>query len=299
MLKSIGASGNIGESIRVAWSRGVSALERLQSSDGSFPLERSTSADNWIREHPLFSTATVLLCVGSMLNARTRETALNYIVSQRRESGLWGFDARSELPADADDSACALACLLLWRPSALESTTARELLNPFLQADGRIVTWFTRDSNLFEGEAWDDVVVVANVLTALALEDAENARRSFLAWGSARRGVERQGLNAAPYYAVPGNVEYAWRRAARLMNATLTIRTPRSGTSCLSMAFAVLLGARHPILRLVALQAADGTWPREPWCLAPGAKFGSRAITTAFVIEALSGGAVHGLADPY
>jgi hypothetical protein len=102
--------------LEVSIARGIAALETLQHSDGSFPLERRSASGTWVDEHRLFATATVLWCVGDLLSPRSRDSALSYMLSHRLESGLSSFDCHSGLPADADDSASVLACLALWRP---------------------------------------------------------------------------------------------------------------------------------------------------------------------------------------
>jgi hypothetical protein len=276
------------DALHLASARGITALESLQNSDGSFPLERRVRFDVWLTENPLFSTVTVLLSAGNLLNRECRDAALSFVLSQRLASGLWRFDSLSSLPADADDSACALACLYSWHPTALERSSVRALLDAFSRDDGRIVTWLTASGDLVEGQAADDLVVVANVLSALALEDAEYARQRFLAWSSSQSSTRAKRDLRTPYYAVSGNVQYAWRRASRLMHVTTALPAPRTDGSCLSGAFAAVCGVRHQVPHLLALQNGDGTWPREPWCVSPGAVFGSSAVTTAFVIEALT-----------
>jgi hypothetical protein len=268
--------------------RGMDGLTSLQSPDGSFPLERSSVSGSWVEDHPIFATTNVLWSVGGLLDERHRHLALEYVLSQQKTSGLWTFDDQSDLPADADDTACALACLSLWHSEWLGSYSTRTLLAPFIREGGRIATWLTPRGDLIEGQDADDVVVVANVLSALAIEDANIARQLFVRWREGCWHRFDSGACATPYYCLEGNVLFAWRRAASLMGTLWPSFAPVCGTTCLSMAFAISLGAAHLVPLVLALQDADGTWPRESWCSSPGATFGSRAVTSAFVLEALN-----------
>src|SRR3954464_9069186 len=101
------------EVVRESRDRGLAFIHSQQASDGSFPLERC-SAEGWVSEHRLFSTSTVLLAIGAYLDEAARAAAVTFIKTQRAPAGYWHFDGLKQLPADADDCACAIACLALF-----------------------------------------------------------------------------------------------------------------------------------------------------------------------------------------
>jgi hypothetical protein len=279
--------------VRESVTAALDALLGWQQHDGGFPLLRWPHAGVSVQDDPLFSTAAILLAIGERLPDDHRCSALALLRRRQGEDGLWRFDDAARLPPDADDTAHALAALRRFadkaqRPSAAD--IAR--LAAFVQPDGRIATWLAQDEL---GRAiTDDVVVVANVLYAMALSQPATARRWLQRWLLHRRAVG-SGEDATPYYLHVETVWYAWGRAlaALGLDAMPALPTPVAPTSDPSplrcaLALSVGLAPQHQyVAELLHRQGADGGWPAEPWFRAPGATFGGQTVTTALALEGL------------
>ncbi|MFL5385034.1 MAG: hypothetical protein ACJ8GN_21140 [Longimicrobiaceae bacterium] len=261
----------------------VGFLEESQEADGGFPVAAllsqppATAADN------LFSTATVVALAGSALRAACVARAASYILGRRDGRGLWAWVPDGSLPPDADDTACCLAALAR-TGSRVDRGRGVQLLRSFWRPGGPFRTWLA-------GGAWDsperdDPVVNCNVLWAMRELGA-------LHTAAERAAVERM---VAPHR---GNTRYycseasvAWA-AARVGIPAPRLRPPRDADLAgrpLECALWSLAGGLPPAAaaRLLETQEADGGWPAEPWVHDHLGAWGSRAVTAAFAIAALS-----------
>jgi hypothetical protein len=271
-------------------------IESRQEPNGSFPLQRFATGE-WVPEHGLFSTVTVLLAVGDALDEAVRRAALDFVRDRRTPEGYWHFDGANRLPADADDCACALACLALFDDEQRWTPEIWKVLSAFVAGDGRIRTWLEpassdEDRGGRQGQIppqYDDLVVVANVIFAVGIGNSRQGADLLARWRRWRIRCGTWNNVSAPYYPRPGNVEYAWLRVARQVGCRIEPRPGRTPErSSVSLAFAALCGRPELAGLLANRQRDDGSWDREPWCAAPGAVFGSKVVSSAFAVEALS-----------
>jgi hypothetical protein len=268
------------------------ALLGWQQGDGGFPLLRWTPGGAGVEDDRLFATAAIVLAVGERLGGDPLRAALALLRRRQGEDGLWRFDAAGQLPPDADDTAHALAALWRFAPATERPHPADfARLAAFVRPDGRIVTWLA--SGQLGEAATDDAVVAANVLYARALSQPETARRWLTGWlrRSPTAGAGRAG---APYYLHVETVWYAWGRARAALGLNESAAGPAlraaPGGSPLRCALALSSGPAQRddlVWDLLRSQGADGGWPAEPWFRAPGAVFGSAALTTALALEGL------------
>jgi hypothetical protein len=268
--------------------RAIAFLADCQGNGGGFPAER-WDRTGIVPEDELFVTSCVLLAAGDLIPRTRRETALALLWRRRGPAGLWHFDSAGMLPADADDTALALAALFRFAPADAKPAVADfDCLRAFVHPDGRIATWLATDS-LADPET-DDVVVAANVIYAIALSNPAWAGRLLTQWLA--RQASRTAPAAAPYYLHPETIWYAWARALRTLGlpgpemppAEASLQSPLRAALALAGAASV-----HDDLTALLLdtQRRDGSWPAEPWFQAPGALFGSASLTTAIAVEAL------------
>jgi len=271
------------------------ALLSWQQPDGGFPLWRWSSAGVTVQDDRLFATAAILLAIGEQFPSDPCRSALALLRRRQGSDGLWRFDAAAQLPPDADDTAHALAALRRFaleteRPGAADFAR----LAAFVHPDGRIATWLAQ-GQLGQADT-DDVVVVANVLYAMALSRPATARRWLQNWLERSRAAA-SGDDGTPYYLHVETVWYAWRRALAALGLAGMPEWPApstdsmaSGRSPLRCALALSIGLppqQEHIEELLRSQRADGGWPAEPWFRAPGATFGAPAVTTALALEGL------------
>jgi hypothetical protein len=268
------------------------ALVGWQQDDGGFPLLRWTPGGPCVEDDRLFATAAIVLAVGERLRGDPLRAALALLRRRQGEDGLWRFDAAAQLPPDADDTAHALAALWRFAPATERPNPADfARLAAFVRPDGRIATWMA--SGQLGATATDDAVVVANVLYAMALSQPATARRWLTGW-LRRSRTGGAGMAGVPYYLHAETVWYAWGRARAALGLDEPADVPAllaaPGGSPLRCALALSSGSAPRddlVAELLRSQDTDGGWPAEPWFRAPGAVFGSAALTTALALEGL------------
>ena len=273
-------------SIADAIASGLEALAGMQAADGAFPLW--TGTNRWTRCGRLFATAYVMMGAGKLLPAGNITRAMGFIRGQRRNDGLWEYDAAIRIPPDADSTACSLAALASCG-EATDLAGGSALLRAFWRApDGPFRTWNAR--GMWSLPERDDPVVNCNVLFALHLlgspaTEAETA--------SVRRLIARA-VQGSRYYLSPATTAHAARRAGLDLQGLPPMLTAPPSRDDLLGVLRYLCAATRPDVSLLQVvidaQRSDGAWPIVPWVTAaetPRPFWGSPAVTTALAIEAL------------
>lgn len=275
-----------------AISAGRAALARMQEADGSFPFFLGERMSPWRSCGRLFSTAYVMLGAAGSLPPESIARAVDFIRKQRRPDGLWEYDpAGKTIPPDADSSACSLAALALHGEPADVVGGADLLRSYWRPGAGPFRTW--REPAERAAPERDDAVVNCNVAFALRLMGAPLTPDESAAVIPFLRAA-----HYTQYYCSPATIAHAARRAgldpAILSAAVIARPHARDLLGCAQW----LCGLRHPdqerIAALLAAQRADGAWPIWPWVTGEGSPkqyWGSPAVTTALVLEALTLGA--------
>jgi len=255
----------------------------------------------------VFETATVARLLQPWASrediAKTLRRCQDFLRSEREPSGLWRYFGRgSVIAADVDDTAC---CLLALPPDSSESgILARILFNR--EADGPVRTWFLDRGDDPPYRNGVDPAVNANLYMLLRQRGVDApAILGFLQ----EYLFQRQFLNGTTYYASPFYFLYAFSRVAdhlrpevvkRIASEVLDLLTSRREAGVLEIAQAcsalASCGAPSTVLRpllqrILAAQLSDGGWSPEPLAWAMNRAryyYGSRAVTTAFCLEALS-----------
>jgi hypothetical protein len=289
----------------------VAYLVSCQQDDGGFPVIRWENNGTSMPEDRLFGTACILLAVGTLLPNICLRSALRLLQNRRDVHGFWHFDAAGLLPADADDTACALASLLRFAPTAEKPTLSDVApLAAFVRPDGRIATWLATDTLAHFSPDTEDAVVIANVIYAIALYDPQRAYNILNKWINSSilrttldtdltRSMYATSLMpdvaqiATPYYMHIETAMYAWTRALKALNLQRPIFALASDVSSSPLRSALMLSATATLRQdlisfLLRSQHSSGYWVAEPWFRSPGASFGSAALTTAFAAEALN-----------
>jgi hypothetical protein len=221
---------------------------------------------------------------------RALSSALGFVLRCRRPDGLWEFDPAFGIPADVDDTACAVASLARFGDRSVAIHDAA-LLRSFWRSDGGpFQTW--RGSGVWSGRDRDDAVVNCNVLHALAALGAPGTPTET----DAVQRLIQQSTAGCRYYCSRTTIAYAARRAdLPLSTLPLALLARPSSANGVLPAAQWLSTVRHwdPDLidDLLTAQAQDGSWSTEPWFTGAGNPvpvWGSPAISTALCVEALS-----------
>lgn len=287
--------------------------------DGEVPVDVASrpNLEGAIRDGTTFGAALALpgLCrCGGRRAAALRRRVAGFLERARNPDGTWHFWTRRVYrPVDADTDATAVAAASLRlaraadpstdappRPAeALDEATERALLG--VRDDrGRFRTWVRR------ADAPNDVDLVVNANVLFWFGDHPDARAAADWVAFAARDAPRSG-----YYPEVAMVDHAIARALHAGATRLSpladrlvarahdrARDPRMGAVERALTTATLgyLGedARAAAGALIALQAPDGGWdagvvwtgPEAP--APPSVFWGSRALTTALALEALT-----------
>src|SRR5262249_18083246 len=268
--------------------RGSSALLSMQNPDGSFPLYQRTPDQPWRPCHPLFATTSVVLAAGSLMPAPALQRAADFIRGCRRSDRTGEFDPTYKIPADSDDTACALT-VLARHGGGLVGPADVALLRSFWRPDGGpFQTWHQADA-VWSRRDRDDAVVNCNILLALR---GLGAPATGAETSSVTR-LTRASEAGCRYYCSPTTIAYAARRGG-LPHASLPARITAKPTSGLlpTAQWLSLVGQwdEDAVAPVLAAQSPDGSWHAEAWFTAAGKPppgWGSAATSTALCVEAL------------
>jgi hypothetical protein len=278
-------------------------LSETQEPDGSFPLykiSKSTGNFDDISMVPsLFSTLEVLLRAGSALNPMQLGLAVDYILSQRLDSGLWSWGDDSlrpswldepKIPADLDDTALALACLHLFRPEVCADADADLILRAWRKNWGPFRTWPESEGKYFSARVTDDAVVNANAWFAFGILSGSSPVKMKIG-----RGYHRLVGMASPYYLNNSARDFAearafGRRRPRLDRQRVALQQGVQETAETCYASGKVSGTQLQVLLSLSLETQVG--PKlEPWICGDSARvsttWASPAVSVATVLLTL------------
>lgn len=279
------------EQTESALRRGVSRLASMQQPAGSFPVYRRDGNGPWQPCHALFSTLTVLLAAGPMLPEAVRARAVDFVLAARRDDGTWVFGHDLGIPADSDDTACALAVLARFSPDPVRDTDA-SLLRSFWRRDGGPFRTWNAEGKWADRKR-DDAVVNCNVVLGLKEVGSPASAGEIDAVAALIRDSE----TGCRYYCSPMTITYAASRAGLPMHRLPPALLRRPGIKKFVLPTAQWLAAARrwddtAVSHLLAGQDRTGQWDTEPWFTGAGRPppvWGSPAISTALCLEALYG----------
>ena len=251
-------------------------------------------------------------CKDSASARGTEERAAKYLAMQRESPGVWhyyGTGTDIKISPDVDDTSVAWAALQRLEVSV--PPAALEAIRGSRNENGLFTTWIGPPSGWVNTDSRDiDTVVNINALLLFGLthENIESVCKYVVAQvhnDNFRRGTVyyRSPLMFAHAFSRAyreGNVKCLEPAVAKIQEATLSLRNADgSWGNDLETAFGALtllnLDYRgqeldRAIKVLLARQSADGGWALAPayrGAVQP-LNYGSRALTTAVVIEALA-----------
>lgn len=259
-----------------------------------------------------FSSMLVLdLLVSTEMDARIIEHLVCYLAAHRRDGMFWFFEDPTLVPPDVDSVAVGLSALAragAVDPSAEAESAVIDRVVSNCTADGIIQVYFPPRENREERV---DPVVCANAICLLHLAGRGHAARKtedFL-YSVLERRTYMQGTR---YYPLPEAFLYFLARAMTVSQSLrerfMPLMRERVGESLAddrAASRSPLLAALRLIVAnatgyddpddarvLVDTQRQDGSWDAHPLGTTGGHRmrlyFGSRALTTAFALHALS-----------
>lgn len=301
--------------------RGVNFLEQEQPTDGSFLSYSAPNTNSFAQAkayRTVFTPALILDCLNSIDDSRStggvKKRIADFLLAQK--SNHWSFNYWTRdsgeakampYPDDLDDTFCALAALVRYEKSLVDSAALAKIVTLLTAAErkegGPYRTWLVPDS---AGETWKDVdlAVNNNIAYFLSLLDIDLPNLTEYV----ESAVESSNFTSR-YYPSPYPVVYfisRWYQGKKAANLRQWIETHRhpSGhwgtplTTALATSALLRLGGERADVAtasdyLEEQQQPDGSWPPEGFCLDPtmqGKQYhaGSAALTTAFCLEALA-----------
>jgi hypothetical protein len=291
-------------------------LRDQQKADGNFVGKASASLEPFAanRVQPtIFPTMLILDCLHDVVGAEDiRLRAAKYLEQQVGDQGSWNYweanspvRAQQPYPDDLDDTACALAALMRadasWVSGYRLGQFARLLVAAEQQPGGPYNTWLIDTSG---AAAWRhiDIAVNANIGYALSLQSVQvSGLTRYIEESLLRNKLQ------SSYYVGEAPVLYfisRWYRGEYLsvLRARITDRTTdTSPKTALQQALLLTAGCHVGLPVEMLSKLANGlqksisrtAWPAAPLYVDPVYDKrqhygGSRPLTTAFALEALT-----------
>lgn len=297
--------------------RAVAFLRDTQLPDGSIAGTSSTSRRPFkpqITYHTTFTPALILAALSSVAEtAEIRSRLAEWLRAQR--SAAWSFNywaraskeyATLSYPDDLDDTFCALIGLYLHDAQLITADVLGHVVRLLIATEatvgGPYRTWLaTPDSDAI----WKDVDLAVNSNIAYFLRQVAQPLPNLTAY---LEQTITSGSFSSPYYPSATPLLYYVARAYRGPQEALLaahIRKQRVATPlATALIISSLLELGHhaelgpAVAKLRSWQQTDGSWPAEAYCIDPtrrGKTFyhGSKALTTAFALEAITRYAQH------
>ncbi len=301
--------------LTIAIDKAAAYLAAAQRPDGGFDSFSSPSAGRFEKVFTYQTTFVPSLILAGLAGSDTpavRRLKRRLAAFVKAQAGPhWSFNywskasaerAEQPYPDDLDDTSCALIGLTLYQPGLVGAEALAAFVKLLLAAETRVggpyKTWLTAGS----AAAWQDVDLAVNANIGYLLLLVSQPLDSIT--GLIEKAIS-QGQLASPYYASAYPLFYYLSRsykgplAGKLLSAIRQTRDQDNNLTPLKNALSATsllrLGAKDagPLAgRLLAAQAADGSWPAEAFCLDPardGITYynGCESLTTALAIEAL------------
>lgn len=292
-------------------------IARSQQASGSWPGVASYEATPFGGNHRRPTVFFTALIAGSLSvvpeTEMSRQKACQYLLRHASSSLTWNYWERNSsmrltepYPDDLDDTACALAACSQSSPHGLsgrqQAQLAQALITAEQQPGGPYATWLIDEAEL---TTWHDIDVAVNANIAFVLQLQQTRLTSLDHY--LETAITQAEVNSSYYYGQEPVIYFLARSCPP--NSRITLQqmvTSRliSYTSLSALRLALLIASANRLgiadtslqsarLRLLSLQQADGSWPAEAFYMEPpkGGRqryAGSRALTTAFCLEALS-----------
>jgi squalene cyclase len=301
-----------------AMQNGLDFVANSQTATGGFITNcwRSDGQAQSTDVDAIFTAAQILyslsFCHESASARGTEERAAKYLAMQQKTPGVWSYYGQAtkiDISPDVDDTSVSWAAL--HRLGVPISSSALDAVRVSRNQNGMFNTWIGDPSTWVNPDSRDiDTVVNLNALLlfGLAGEKIDNVCKFEV-----DQVTTDNFLRGTIYYRSPLMFAHAFSRAYRegdvkcigegvpkLTDAVLSLQKPDgSWGNDLETAFGALAllnfnyhgtALERAIKYLLARQAADGAWELAPayrGAVAP-LNYGSRALTTAVVIEVLA-----------
>ncbi|MDB5170001.1 MAG: hypothetical protein JWN82_397 [Candidatus Saccharibacteria bacterium] len=294
----------------------ITYLRDQQAADGSFGGLASPTIEPFAakrKQATIFPTMLILDCLHDAVGAEdVRLKATKYLQSQVSTQGSWNYwDKASQAkrqepyPDDLDDTACALAALARSDPNWLTGFRLGQFARLLVAAEGKpggpYNTWLI---NTAKAPQWQhvDLAVNANIGYALSLQSVELAGlTNYL-----DAAIEAGSLTS-DYYVGEAPVLYflsRWYKGSQLaaLRAKVTqLITGQAVKSALQQALLLSAGCKvglakaqlRPLAEALQASCSAGHWPAAALYVDPVYNKqqhfgGSKALTTAFALEALT-----------
>jgi hypothetical protein len=294
--------------------RGLAFLEADQRPSGEYLVLRGRLQNLADGEElrSIFGTAfvarTLMRYERNERAQRALERARDFLRAERDTNGLWRYFGKgSHIYPDADDTAYALLVL----PSQADDIIVIDAILKNRDRSGAVLTWFhDRPRRFRRARNVVDAVVNANVYTLLcdrarSVDDLRTYLEGVLFEGSFSAGTPYYPSPLFFLYAMAGVTDDLSREAAGCIEAEIVRRLSVISDGPVidaALACAALVACGHgdekgltPLLeRIRAAQQEDGGW--EPAGAFGGtfqggrAWYGSRALTTALCLQAITPG---------
>ena len=299
---------------------GISYLQTQQQKDGSFlslSSPRPLSFQTALTFHSTFSTSLILSCLNSLEETAILKTikqkAASFLLTQKSE--YWSFnywvrgskEAREmPYPDDLDDTFCVLSAIYQYNPRLINGVSMAKIVTLLTttekQEGGPYHTWLVPEN---AQKVWKDVDIAVNSNIAYFLSLQKVDLPNLVLFIESR---VNQGDLTSVYYPTIYPTTYflsRWYKGKKVkkLESILLSEQNKDGywENPLYTALAVLsllhlgilpINLRKAISYLLSCQA-NGAWEPYGFCLDPARKrktyyAGSKALTTAFCLEALS-----------
>ncbi|HZL08074.1 MAG TPA: hypothetical protein VFC50_02680 [Candidatus Dormibacteraeota bacterium] len=307
---------DLSEALPDAIDRATAYLAQVQRRDGGFDSFSSPSAGRFKKVFTYQTNFVPAMILTALAGSRTdsanqiKRRLVGFLKAQA--SSRWSFNYWSKssverdkqpYPDDLDDTCCALIGLTLYEPSLVGAEALAAFVKLLLATEtdvgGPYKTWLVPSDS---PAVWQDVDLAVNANIAYLLSLVSQPLPSIT---NLIEQAIRKGELASPYYASTYPLVYYLSRSYRGPLADKLRATAEQSSiqdhrltplkNALLLTSLIRLGADDtgPLAaRLLAVQAADGSWPAEAFCLDPardGITYynGSESLTTALAIEAL------------
>ncbi len=292
--------------------RGLTYIRSVQLPDGSLSGRSSVSPrpfKSQITYHTTFTPALILGCLSRVSEAMDIRIPLaSWLINQRSPSWSFNYWARTSkeyatmrYPDDLDDTFCALSSLYQHDSEQVNADVLGSVVRLLIACESKVGgpyrTWLaTEDSD----PVWHDIDVAVNSNIAYFLRLVAEPLPNVTAY------LEKtivQGTFTSPYYPDAAPLLYYLARAYRGPQEQLLAAHIRKQPVATPLHTALVISSLTElghyaelgpaVSKLRGWQLADGSWPAEAYCIDPARRgktfyHGSKALTTAFAIEALS-----------